>query len=173
MPRWVVVLALFAVAGFSAWRAVAASKAVPEGERGPLVGQAVVMQLVLLTNAMAFVDWVGIEWWSGRHLGPAASSPWTLAMNQAALLIGTFGLMELVVQAVDDPRSRPDGAPVPELILVAVEKLLPRFWLAALGLATIFGVTARGVALLLAVELTLMWIAGRGLRAWGRGRPPP
>ena len=48
------------------------------------------------------------------------------------------------------------------MMVVTAEKLLPRFWWAALGLGVVFGYAAgRGLLLLLAADLTLFWLVGR------------
>ncbi len=169
MSRWMVVTAMLALAGVCVWRAaVAARQVTAEREdaadcRGALISGAAITVLILLANAMAFISQIEVQWWTWQDHMAEAPSRWTLVWDQAALLFGSAGLMWLTVAAIRNPRAIECDPRLmaPNVMLIMVEKLLPRFWLAALGVIAIFGVFARGVALLLAVELTLSWIIGR------------
>lgn len=186
MSRTTMILLMLAVTAAATARAaytasrIAATKQSPLDWRVALIGAPLLMQLILLMNAMAFVGWAEI---AAAELGRSS-----VLEDQLWLLGGTGGLMLLTAAALDDPavRSAPDPATAAgRAYTVMVERLLVRFWWAALGLGLIFGVRARGVALLLAVELTLVWgigrltlllRAGRGAgagRAAGRSANPP
>lgn len=163
MPRTTVVLLLLAVTGAAwlhcartAWR-IAEGRADGTDWRVGLLGAATLVLLVLLMNAAAFVSWAGIAAWETPDEG-------SLLETQLWLLAGTAGLMSLVAAGLADPtvRAAPDpGTAVSRAFTAIVERLLFRFWWAALGLGFLFGVRARGVALLLAVELTLVWGVGK------------
>lgn len=180
MPRWMVVTAMLALAGVCVWRAAVAARQVTAGRedaadcRRALVSAAAIMVLILLVNASAFISWIEIEWWMWQdHMDETGAPPsrWTLVYDQFALLFGSAALMWLTVAAIRDKRAIECDVRLmgPTVMLIIVEKLLPRFWLAALGVGAIFGVFAPGAALLLAVELTLCWIIGRiGLSAQRR-----
>lgn len=148
---------------------VAQEKSDASGWREALVAVAVVAQLILLMNALAFVSHVVIA----AHEMPEEGG---LLERQLWLLLGTAGLMALTAAALGDESVREASSPseaAGAALTAVVERLLVRFWWAAIGVGVVFGVAARGVALLLAIELTLVWVVGRVIRRAAPSGPGP
>ncbi|MFC1850513.1 hypothetical protein ACFL27_10010 [candidate division CSSED10-310 bacterium] len=121
-----------------------------------------IMILILLVNAQAFVKMNLLVW----EIGNGEAGTWVkLLTTHLSVLCGTGSLMWLVVLSLREPAVFEE--PRPQLgtfraMVVVTEKLLPRFWWAALGLGTVFGFAAGpGLVIFLAIELTLFWVAGR------------
>ena len=118
----------------------------------------------LLGNAMVYSKGALIEWHMQEM--PNLSS---LFWSQLSVLGGTASLMGLVVLSLSEPSILEETTPqrgMYRAMTIIVEKLLFRFWWAALGLGIVFGFADRGGTLFLAVELTLMWLMGHGLLHW-------
>ena len=95
---------------------------------------------------------------------------WSFLRSQFSVLAGTASLMGLVVLSLSEPSILKESTPqrgMYRAMMVIVEKLLPRFWWAALGLGIVFGFADRGATMFLAVELLLSWLIGQGLFHWG------
>ena len=174
MSRTTLILAMAGLTAAVAWRAWAATGRIAAGKESPtdwrvgLMGAVLGVQGVLFMNALAFVGAVQVA-----AIEEPGRTP--LLESQLALLLGTGGLMLLVARGLDAPgvADAPDpGAAVGRAFGGVLGGLMVRFWLAAAGVGLVFGVRAPGVALLLAVELTLVWGVGRlAVRRSGRRAP--
>ena len=154
------------------WRVVGrATAGLPDAdERSRILRTAgIIMQGCLVTNGLGFLS-------SARLLAEAdgLSNPPAVVWHQLVVIAGTLSLLELVVRAVreetaleaDDPRRAWIRA-----LTAIVERLLPRFWWAAVGLGTVFGIASGpGIVLFLAGELLLMWGIGRVALALDRAQ---
>jgi len=135
----------------------------PDGEyRRAVVGAASIMLGILLTNALAFSKLNLIDW---EFSGQVSGTRWELLTSHASVLLGTASLMWLVTLATREPVVWAEQTPMRAATrtwVVIAEKLLPRFWWAALGLGALFGVVVGvGPILHLAVGLTFFWVVGR------------
>lgn len=172
MSRTTVILLLVGTVVLATGDAVRRAASVAKGReataewRRALIGPVVLMETILLVNALAFVSLVEIA-------SVEAPEGGSLLRRHLSLILGTAGLMFLMASAVDDPRVR--GATTPSeaggaVLDTAVRRLIFRFWWAALGLGLVFGVAAPGVALFLAMEITLAWGLGKVLERSARQR---
>ncbi|MFG0328848.1 MAG: hypothetical protein ACF8PN_03010 [Phycisphaerales bacterium] len=168
-------LVIIGVGLFFAWKAYAAvlprirEKENPQEWLQFVLWPGVIMILVLAVNGGAFLKVVGLEHAmleaEGIDYHAAESSPaggWSLMIEGFFVLVGTSFLMWLSYRALLNPRiyelrhPRAAGLLAQRLI---VERLVFRHWLAVFGVGAVFGVaTGGGPVLLLAVELTLMWM---------------
>lgn len=169
MPHYVIMISMFALAGGFLWwihhgvvDRVVREKENPAEWRQALLWAGWIMILILLTNAEAFAKMNLIEW----EFATEVPGTWRrLFFSHLGVLVGTGSLMCLVVRALQDPSVLEETAPLlgtSRAMVVVAEKLLPRFWWAALGLGTLFGCTGgSGPIIVLAIDLTLFWAAGR------------
>ena len=160
---------LFLVAGGHLWwihRRVV-SKALEDRDdaaewRQALLSVGWCMIVVLLVNAQWFVKMNLLDWEVGSGVRGARLE---LLASHLGVLAGTSLLMSLVARALREPAVLAEPTPVlgaHRAMVVMVEKLLPRFWLAALGVGVVFGFACgRGLVLFMAAELTLCWAIGR------------
>ena len=130
--------------------------------RPVLLGAGWIMTLIILLNAQGFMKMNLMDW----QINGGESGQWLdLLSSHMSVLVGTWALMWLVVRAMRAPAVVREPTPMlgaSRMMVVTAEKLLPRFWWAALGLGVLFGYAAgRGLVLLLAIDLTLFWLAGR------------
>ncbi len=175
MPHSLTVLLMLLTAGaFAArlWLVVGratAGLADADERRDTLRAAGIVMQLCLVCNGLGF--------FGAARIGAVVDGvpdPAALLWDQLAVLAGTAALLELVVRAVREETVL--GAESPRLawiraLTAIVERLLPRFAWAAVGLGTVFGIASGpGIVLFLAGELALMWAFGRLALALGRAR---
>ena len=165
---------LLATAAFFIWQAYRVSGRVTRGRenakewRHSLMSAATLMIVILLANSTVFAKDAMSEVWRLNQ------SPTFLDLigPQLSVVAGTAALMWLVVRSLRHPAVFEE--PTPELgmsrtAIAIVENLLPRFWLAGLGLGVAFGFAGgRGLVLFLAVELTLSWAIGRLTLAYTR-----
>gem|GEM_PF-2218566 len=169
-----VMFLLLATAAFFVWRACRVSSQVTQGReqarewRYALMSAGTLTIAILLANSMAFAKEAMIAPWMEEQ----PPTFWELLGPQLSVVAGTASLMWLAVRALRHPSVFEE--PTPELgmsraVLVIVERLLPRFWMAVLGLGVVFGLFGgRGMVMLLAIELTLCWVMGRVLLARAR-----
>lgn len=164
MPRWAVNLLLFVAAAevlWRFWRTTSREMRRFPTHRATLVGlrfTLVFLVCVLLMNAFGMVSDTLVRPWMEAVEQPPPL--WTVLRGQLALVLGTWGLFALVAGAMTrGVLSEPDdGAGVLRGTVSALESLLKRFGLAALGLGTVFGVGGDGVVILvLGVELLFVW----------------
>ncbi len=169
MLHYLLTASMFALAGGHLWwihRRVV-DQVVAEREdsgqwRAALLGASWIMTLTILVNAQSFMGSNFISW----QIRFGESGPWLeLLSSHVSVLVGTWALLWLIVRALRDPAVV--GEPTAMLgacrmMVVTAEKLLLRFWPAALGLGVLFGYAAgRGLLLILAADLALFWLAGR------------
>ena len=162
MSHGFMIIAILVLAGISISLAFFTASKVTDnlenkGEwKAALLRAVILMDLILLVNATGFV--------SVAEIDSIDQNRWHILENQFWLLIGTASLMALGEAAIRDPWVLDTSKPkitTARVFVRIMEKLLFRFWWAALGLGLIFGFRARGIALLLATELTASWIAAR------------
>ena len=130
--------------------------------RPALLGAGWIMTLTILLNAQVFMKMNFIEWEFGR----GGRGPWLdLVTSHLSVLAGTWALMWLVARSLREPAVVREPTPMLgayRVMVVTAERLLLRFWWAALGLGVLFGYAAGpGLVLLLAANLTLFWLVGR------------
>lgn len=132
----------------------------PEAAEALMIARtmAIVGVLVFLMNAYGLVSDTFTAWWAKTD--GSAPTAWDVLPDQAALVIGTWGLMDLIATSLTRGIVRaqdPNAAILPRL-LETLEALLKRFWFAVLGFGAVFGVAGRSVvAVVLGVELLLIW----------------
>ena len=130
--------------------------------RGALLGASWIMVLALLVNAQGFAKMTLMV----QTVGTEGRETWLELLGWYVSVVGgTASLMWLVVRALREPVVLREPTPAmgaSRVMVVVAEKLLPRFWWAALGLGAVFGYAAgSGPILLLAADLTLFWAVGR------------
>jgi len=169
LPHTLVVLSLaLMAAGFGVLAHLRTAASVAKGRAGAderlvaVRGTAWIMIGVLLANALAFAKLALID---AEINSPVPATRWDLITTHGSVLLGTGSLMGLVVLALGQPAVWAEPTPMlasTRLMVVIAERLLPRFWWAAVGLGALFGVAAGvGPVLFLAGELTLFWLVGR------------
>ena len=92
----------------------------------------IVMILCLFGNAMVYSKGALISWNMQE-----VRTLWSFFRSQISVLLGTASLMGLVVLSLSDPSILKESPPqrgMYRALIVIVEKLLLRFWWAALGL---------------------------------------
>jgi len=167
--HYLLTASLFALAGGHLWwihhrvvGRVLAGREDSDQWRAALLGASWIMTLTILLNAQGFMKMNLMDW----QIRGGESGPWlTLLSSHVSVLVGTWALLWLVVRSlrepavVDEPTAMLGAC---RMMVVTAEKLLPRFWWAALGLGVLFGYAAgRGLVLVLAADLTLFWLIGR------------
>jgi hypothetical protein len=167
--HYLLMSSLFAVAGVILWwihrhvvdQALVSRQDTAEWRRALLAG-AWIMIGILTLNAQGYVKMNQIAW---EISGPTPGRGMDLLISHLGVLGGTASLMWLVALALKEPAVLEEPAPqlaTYRVMVVVAEKLLPRFWWAALGFGIVFGYTAGpGPIMFLAAELTLFWLMGR------------
>ncbi|WP_299493258.1 hypothetical protein [Acaryochloris sp. IP29b_bin.137] len=162
---------LLILTGFFIYRAWQVAGVVSQGQpqvkdwRFHLRWISIVMLLCLLNNAMVYSKGALIAWNIQE-----TRSLWSFLRSQFSVITGTSSLMGLVIMSLSEPSILKESTPqrgMYRAMMVIVEKLLPRFWWAVLGLGIVFGFADPGATLFLAVELLLFWLMGQGLMRWG------
>ena len=158
-----------------------------EGEFDPewfqgLFRTGAIMTAILVMNALSYLKMKGLEYEVAMYgemmpmdRGGTESSEPNLLVGQLEVMAGTYTLVAIVwraVRAKGKETARRGRAGLAVVMTGVIQKLLAPFWLAALGIGSVFGVSAGfgltevlshvellfGPPLILAVELTFSWI---------------
>ena len=193
MPNGLAILLLFVGAGsYSIWQRVRLARHYDSGEFDEqwfqgVFGTGVIMTFTLIFNAVFYLNVKGFEYeaaMSQEIMRPdgtiAQPDPPNLFFGQLEVMLGTYSLVALVWQTVQTKSrelSTRGEAGFRALMAGAIQALLKPAWLAAVGLGSLFGVSAGfgftdalnhlevllGPPLILAVELTFVWLILRFL----------
>ena len=144
----------------------------------PIYLPAVIMTLAIAANAMVIMDITYLNFIEEFNravynidgsISQHETSQWDLLAKQLSILLGTGSLMLVIRQAINDeyPNSQENQKTFGlELQANMYKRLMVRYWWVVIGAGAAFGITAGpGIPLLLAAELTIMWLGCR-LAIW-------
>lgn len=191
MSNSLAMVVLFAFAGlYTIWQRASLRNLFNDQEFDPESFQGMfrtgaIMTISLVINAITYMKTTGLEYEMALYdevMMPdgtiAQVDPPNLLLGQFEVLAGTYILIAIVWRAVRVQGKESMGRGrrgQMEVMAEVVKRLMPSFWLAALGIGSIFGVSAGfgftdvlnhaelllGPPLILAVELTIMWLIAK------------